>query len=680
MSFMGILGFAGCSFDDSELWDEIHKLDDRLTAVENQVSELNNNVGNFRTLLLEFQSKTWIESYRETSDGLSITFSNGNTVTIPNGLTPFIGSNGNWWIGDKDTGVKAGGTDGQTPFIGKNGNWWIGDSDTGVKAAGTDGQTPFIGSNGNWWIGDSDTGVKALAQSPYIGDNGNWWIGDKDTGVKAEGTDGQTPFIGENGNWWVGGKDTGVKASNGGEGSSSVIGVAKGEDNVYYWTITNNGATDWIYDDNGKKLPCSGTQPIFRVGHSGELQYSIDGGVSWLYVMTVDGDYVNLSGNNCTCTQFFQNVYIQGNYLHMILIDGTDIIFQLKSGGNRGGIPEDPNEPNPDVQDPNTTIPNPSGEISSDEWGNIVYTMTLSGIQDIYGDWLKLYGTGDDNQNLWVEVDGSPKGILVINLEDNTTRVKNDIIFSVDNSGSMSEEADAVARDILNWSSMLSNKGLDVQYAVVGYDGRITGAHNLCDANELSSYLNSNGTGVNRTYHFGGSDASSLKSAANKYANGYNECGVAAVRYANENFTFRAGSNRVYVNFTDEPNQPNGNSDFSVTYFNSQTNWPSQYGTIHSVYSDTNTSYSETNGYKEYPWRMSEYTGGTKIFTSSSFAGVSLDKLPVSDAILHSYTIKFIIPQNLLDGLPHTVKIILQTKDGKTRGILTLNNYIFGFY
>lgn len=60
MSFMGILGFAGCSFDDSELWDEIHKLDDRLTAVENQVSELNNNVGNFRTLLLEFQSKTWI--------------------------------------------------------------------------------------------------------------------------------------------------------------------------------------------------------------------------------------------------------------------------------------------------------------------------------------------------------------------------------------------------------------------------------------------------------------------------------------------------------------------------------------------------------------------------------------------------------------------------------------------
>ena len=31
------------------------------------------------------------------------------------------------------------GSDGKTPFIGENGNWWIGETDTGVKAAGTDG-------------------------------------------------------------------------------------------------------------------------------------------------------------------------------------------------------------------------------------------------------------------------------------------------------------------------------------------------------------------------------------------------------------------------------------------------------------------------------------------------------------------------------------------------------------
>lgn len=65
------------------------------------------------------------------------------------------------------------GNDGLTPHIGGNGNWWIGDIDTGVKAqgeTGNDGLTPHIGDNGNWWIGTTDTGVKAKGET---GNNGN---------------------------------------------------------------------------------------------------------------------------------------------------------------------------------------------------------------------------------------------------------------------------------------------------------------------------------------------------------------------------------------------------------------------------------------------------------------------------------------------------------------------------
>lgn len=58
--------------------------------------------------------------------------------------------------------------DGLTPFIGKNGNWWIGLTDTGVKAAGANGITPTIGLNGNWFIGTTDTGVKAIGTSATI--------------------------------------------------------------------------------------------------------------------------------------------------------------------------------------------------------------------------------------------------------------------------------------------------------------------------------------------------------------------------------------------------------------------------------------------------------------------------------------------------------------------------------
>ena len=40
------------------------------------------------------------------------------------------------------------GADGQTPYIGENGNWWIGDKDTGVKAEGQDGADGATGPAG----------------------------------------------------------------------------------------------------------------------------------------------------------------------------------------------------------------------------------------------------------------------------------------------------------------------------------------------------------------------------------------------------------------------------------------------------------------------------------------------------------------------------------------------------
>lgn len=52
---------------------------------------------------------------------------------------------------------------------------------------------PFIGSNGNWWVDNRDTGVKATAETPYIGENDHWFTYDHinkvyvDTGIEARG-------------------------------------------------------------------------------------------------------------------------------------------------------------------------------------------------------------------------------------------------------------------------------------------------------------------------------------------------------------------------------------------------------------------------------------------------------------------------------------------------------------
>lgn len=62
-----------------------------------------------------------------------------------------------------------------------------------TDATSEDAVSPFIGSNGNWWIDNRDTGIPASGKSPIIGENGNWWIFDPalneyaDTGATAYG-------------------------------------------------------------------------------------------------------------------------------------------------------------------------------------------------------------------------------------------------------------------------------------------------------------------------------------------------------------------------------------------------------------------------------------------------------------------------------------------------------------
>ncbi len=102
-----------------------------------------------------------------------------------------IGEDGFWYLDGEKTEFRAIGIDGKTPtFKIESGNLFVtydGENWTDLgQIVGKDGITPHIGENGNWWIGNTDTGVKAEGKAPHIGENGNWWIGNTDTGVKAE--------------------------------------------------------------------------------------------------------------------------------------------------------------------------------------------------------------------------------------------------------------------------------------------------------------------------------------------------------------------------------------------------------------------------------------------------------------------------------------------------------------
>ena len=139
-----------------------------------------------------------------------------------------------------------------------------------------------------------------------------------------------------------------------------------------------------------------------------------------------------------------------------------------------------------------------------------------------------------------------------------------------------------------------------------------------------------------------------------------------AIRYADANFNFRNNANRCYVNFTDEPNQPAGNRNYSVEFFSSQQNWGTAQGTVHTVYSGYN--FTEQLYYNEYPWKISEYTGGTIFKTDASFSGVNLASLPITGALQNSYIIRFHNIGYLVgDGKVHLVKITILSRDRVVR-------------
>ena len=127
----------------------------------------------------------------------------GNNGT--NGTTPHIGNNGNWWIGETDTGVAAYGNSGSSVATG-HGNPNGDNSDPNNPIAAKEGNvgdtyidldtgTVYV-KDENGWQADPNGAAGIHGTTPHIGDNGNWWIGDTDTGVSATGPQGQA---GQNG-------------------------------------------------------------------------------------------------------------------------------------------------------------------------------------------------------------------------------------------------------------------------------------------------------------------------------------------------------------------------------------------------------------------------------------------------------------------------------------------------
>jgi hypothetical protein len=138
---------------------------------------------------------------------------------------------------------------------------------------GPQGDSPYIGSNGNWWIGDTDTGVPAEASAPYIGANGNWYAGGVDTGIPAAGPPGP-PGTAGTGLLILGSFDTAADleaaypAGPPQLGGTFLVGSPPSPD-LYFWNVA---AAEWEsagpFPQSLPEAPNTASQPYARDGNA----------------------------------------------------------------------------------------------------------------------------------------------------------------------------------------------------------------------------------------------------------------------------------------------------------------------------------------------------------------------------------------------------------------------------
>ena len=145
-----------------------------------------------------------------------------------------------------------------------------------------------------------------------------------------------TIYHGQDGKDGADGKD-GQDGQNG-SANAPVIGVAQDTDGVYYWTL--NG--EWLLDDNGNKLPVSGTDgqngangtmPQLKI-EAGYWYVSYDNGATWTQLGKATGEDGEKGDKGDTGDSMFQSVTQDENYVYFTLADGTVIKIAKNSGSN----------------------------------------------------------------------------------------------------------------------------------------------------------------------------------------------------------------------------------------------------------------------------------------------------------------------------------------------------------
>ena len=318
-ALFAVVALTSCKYDDDDLWNSVHGLENRVAKLEELCKQMNTNISSLQTIVTALQNNVYVTGTTPLMKdgkeiGYTITFSKGNPITIyhgkdgqdgEDGTTPTIGVKKDtdgvyyWTLNGEFIMVDGGkiqaegkdgtnGINGTTPQFKIENDYWFVSYDNGTnwtqlgKATGEDG----VGSDSMFSGVDYETSTDYII---FTLSNGTQiklptWsafealqrlCNETNTNLSAL----QTIVTALQNNDYITSVDpltengkvvgytikfaksnpiviyNGKDGADGVDGNTPVIGVKKDTDGIYYWTLDG----EWLTDEKGNKVKAQGT-------------------------------------------------------------------------------------------------------------------------------------------------------------------------------------------------------------------------------------------------------------------------------------------------------------------------------------------------------------------------------------------------------------------------------------
>ena len=178
-ALFAVVALTSCKYDDDDLWNSVHGLENRVAKLEELCKQMNTNIASLQTIVTALQNNVYVTGTTPFMQdgkeiGYTITFSKGNPITIYHG---------------KDGQNGEDGEDGTTPTIGVkkdtdgvyywtlNGEFIVVDGGK-IQAEGkdgtngTNGTTPQFKIENDYWFVAYDNGANWTQLGKATGEDG----------------------------------------------------------------------------------------------------------------------------------------------------------------------------------------------------------------------------------------------------------------------------------------------------------------------------------------------------------------------------------------------------------------------------------------------------------------------------------------------------------------------------